>query len=226
MASFEKNPEKKVTPLNLTILIKFIIVILLFSVLLNVSRKSCWENREWIRLPTIVKRFALAKACIIKWKKQTKGPPINKVKIINPSCLKVESATNFFPSDSLKAVILATSKVTMPKINLILMFNIVNCPNRIKIQIPAVTSVELCTSALTGVGAAIAAGSHLIKGNWALFVIATKKNNKNNRLLEGLFISNGNRTRREYPRTTNKIASPDRLVKRVRRPPFALDQFW
>lgn len=37
---------------------------------------------------------------------------------------------------------------------------------------PAVTRVEECTRADTGVGAAIAAGSHLEKGIWALFVIA------------------------------------------------------
>ena len=43
---------------------------------------------------------------------------------------------------------------------------------RIKMKIPAVTRVEECTSAETGVGAAIAAGSHLINGNWALLVIA------------------------------------------------------
>lgn len=32
--------------------------------------------------------------------------------------------------------------------------------------------MEECTSADTGVGAAIASGSHLQKGNWALFVMA------------------------------------------------------
>ena len=37
---------------------------------------------------------------------------------------------------------------------------------------PAVTRVEEWTRAETGVGAAIAAGSHLIKGNWALLVMA------------------------------------------------------
>ena len=37
---------------------------------------------------------------------------------------------------------------------------------------PAVTSVEECTRADTGVGAAIAAGSHLENGIWALLVIA------------------------------------------------------
>ena len=36
------------------------------------------------------------------------------------------------------------------------------------------TRVEECTSADTGVGAAIAAGSHLEKGTWALFVIAAR----------------------------------------------------
>lgn len=37
-------------------------------------------------------------------------------------------------------------------------------------KIPAVTKVEECTNAETGVGAAIAAGSHAEKGIWALFV--------------------------------------------------------
>lgn len=36
---------------------------------------------------------------------------------------------------------------------------------------PAVTKVEECTNAETGVGAAIAAGSHLEKGIWADLVI-------------------------------------------------------
>lgn len=36
------------------------------------------------------------------------------------------------------------------------------------------TSVEECTSAETGVGAAMAAGSQLTKGNCALFVMLAK----------------------------------------------------
>jgi hypothetical protein len=47
--------------------------------------------------------------------------------------------------------------------------------NKIK---PAVTRVLLCTSDLTGVGALIALGSHLLNGNWALLVKAVKINNK------------------------------------------------
>ena len=48
--------------------------------------------------------------------------------------------------------------------------------NRTKRNTPAVTSVDECTKAETGVGAAIAAGSHLEKGSWALFVIAARVN--------------------------------------------------
>lgn len=40
---------------------------------------------------------------------------------------------------------------------------------------PAVTKVDECTRAETGVGAAMAAGSHALNGTWALFVIAAKR---------------------------------------------------
>jgi len=43
-------------------------------------------------------------------------------------------------------------------------------PSLITNQIPAVTNVDLCTKALTGVGAAIAAGNQLKNGHCALFV--------------------------------------------------------
>lgn len=44
-------------------------------------------------------------------------------------------------------------------------------------QTPAATNVEECTKELTGVGARIASNNQLIKGNPALFVNITKKNN-------------------------------------------------
>lgn len=47
---------------------------------------------------------------------------------------------------------------------------------------PAVTSVEEWTSAETGVGAAIARGSQLEKGNWALFVMAASNSPRKQRL--------------------------------------------
>jgi hypothetical protein len=46
-----------------------------------------------------------------------------------------------------------------------------NGKNRIIRKIPAVTRVEECTRAETGVGAAIAAGSQAENGIWALLVI-------------------------------------------------------
>lgn len=45
---------------------------------------------------------------------------------------------------------------------------------RIRRKTPAVTRVDEWTRAETGVGAAMAAGSQLEKGIWALFVIAAK----------------------------------------------------
>jgi len=54
---------------------------------------------------------------------------------------------------------------------------------------PAVTSVEECTKAETGVGAAIAAGSQAQNGIWALFVILVSiSSNINNLNLGVLFI--------------------------------------
>lgn len=49
-----------------------------------------------------------------------------------------------------------------------------NLKFNIKIR-PAVTKVLLWTRALTGVGALIALGNHLLKGNWALFVKPVNK---------------------------------------------------
>ena len=46
---------------------------------------------------------------------------------------------------------------------------------RINKKTPAVTRVEECTRAETGVGAAIAAGSQAENGIWALFVIPASK---------------------------------------------------
>ena len=43
---------------------------------------------------------------------------------------------------------------------------------------PAVTNVEEWTNEETGVGAAMAAGSHALKGIWALFVNPPRANKK------------------------------------------------
>lgn len=99
--------------------------------------------------------------------------------IIVPSWLNVERAIIFFISHSAIAARPATQDViaaanrridwreeTVSKVG----------KNRMRIKTPAVTRVDEWTRAETGVGAAIAAGSHLIKGNCALFVMAATIN--------------------------------------------------
>jgi hypothetical protein len=55
-----------------------------------------------------------------------------------------------------------------------------NLLNRITKNTPAVTRVEECTKEEIGVGAAIAAGSQLLNGNWALFVNLPRISRKTN----------------------------------------------
>ena len=95
--------------------------------------------------------------------------------IIIPSCLKVDKAIIFFRSNS--------NTATIPDINIVrteigkrivaTWFSNKN-ENRIRRYTPAVTNVEEWTRAETGVGAAMAAGSHAEKGIWALLVIAAR----------------------------------------------------
>ena len=94
--------------------------------------------------------------------------------IIIPNWLKVDKATIFFISISKKALILAINIVKLPTQNSSkLMLTKFSKFSKRKIkQTPAVTKVEEWTSEDTGVGAAIAAGSHALKGICALFVDA------------------------------------------------------
>lgn len=118
---------------------------------------------------------ALNKAWIIKWKNASSYSSKAIANIIIPNCLSVESAIIFFKSYSklatspdINMVIVEINKSTVLSLNL----NVLE--NRIKRYTPAVTSVEEWTSADTGVGAAMAAGSQAENGIWALFVIAAK----------------------------------------------------
>lgn len=88
-------------------------------------------------------------------------------------CLRVLRAIIFLKSCSQFAEIPASSIVSVDVVRMIdkdkgkgLLIS------RIKINVPAVTRVDEWTRAEIGVGAAIAAGSQDIKGNWALFVEA------------------------------------------------------
>jgi len=97
--------------------------------------------------------------------------------------------------------------------------------NRSNNQIPAVTKVELCTKALTGVGAAMAAGSHLANGHCALLVKDTSASpvSKTNPLSTN---NPQDALNIQYAIVINNRASPSRLVNKVRSPPLALIQLW
>jgi hypothetical protein len=111
-------------------------------------------------------------------------PPKESLKNISPNCLKVERATNFLPSVSLRAERLAIVRVKT--LTIVIAQNHVIDRNRTISHKPAVTKVELCTKALTGVGAAIAAGSHLVKGAWALLVKERTTKSKRVKILKKL----------------------------------------
>lgn len=124
---------------------------------------------------------------------------------MTPNCDKVLKATIFLISISAQAQKPAITIVTEPNtIN----HSVLKLLKRISKQIPAVTNVEECTKALTGVGAAIAAGNQEEKGNWALLVIAVKISK---RVTEYEQLP-GNNLR---DKRTNKKPSPKRLVKAV-----------
>lgn len=81
----------------------------------------------------------------------------------------------FFISHSAIALALAINIVIVATIIIIglnLSQDSMRGKNRYKRNTPAVTRVDECTRALTGVGAAIAAGNQLEKGICALLVIA------------------------------------------------------
>lgn len=90
----------------------------------------------------------------------------------------MDRAIIFFISHSIIALypaisIVADARIRRVGANHVVLFR--NGENRIRRNTPAVTRVEEWTSALTGVGAAMAAGSQGENGIWALFVIAAIK---------------------------------------------------
>ena len=147
------------------------------------------------------------------------------LRIITPNCLKVDSATIFFKSDSRKAENLAMKVVIAPNapitIKTFVLFTAGKARNNK--YTPAVTSVEECTRADTGVGAAMAAGSQALKGTCALFVIvATIKVTKvrfAGLMPPNILIGKVNDLKGDIIESEMRIkASPTRLVRAVRRP--------
>jgi len=130
------------------------------------ERLSCELPNSWILHPILMNNVDLNNACAIRWKKQKFLNPRPKRIIIIPNCLRVDKAITFLRSDSKMAQILEISIVRIPvmKIKYKELSFIKSNKRNIK-NTPAVTKVEECTSEETGVGAAIANGSHLEKGS-------------------------------------------------------------
>jgi hypothetical protein len=171
----EKNPDKKGNPQRHKTHTITPVLKLLVLKNLKLLRKSWNLSILWIITPEIIKRAALNKAWHNRWKKQKNTKPWLRENIMNPNWLKVEKAIIFFMSHSKLAQIPAINIVVNDNTNNKLLIIKTTPLKRSKRKIPAVTKVEEWTKEETGVGAAIAAGSHEEKGIWALLVIAVNK---------------------------------------------------
>lgn len=155
----------------------------------------------------------LVNACVSRWKKAGQNSPVPLLMKRKPNWLKVDSATNFLTSFSAIATKPLTIVVRNPTVRSnSWAYSVRKTSDLLKRRKnPAVTSVEECTRAEIGVGAAIAAGNQTENGNWALLV------NLVNRISP---ILRGNQTHLHHleklnnpPATNNKnTPSPTRLV--------------
>lgn len=136
------------------------------------NRISWFPIKLWITKPAHKNNIDLKIAWTIKWKNAKLVNSNDKVNIIIDSCLRVEKAIIFLRSFSKKAlipdIIIVINEIFIKKVLKILLLN--SKSKRIRRYTPAVTKVDEWTKAETGVGAAIAAGSHAEKGIWALLV--------------------------------------------------------
>ena len=117
-----------------------------------------------IKHPAEINNRALNIAWTDMWKNAKFGIFSPKHVVIRPSCLNVDKAIIFFISFSYIALIPVIKVVRMPHVIRISCIEIelwIIWLKRYIIKIPAVTSVDECTRADTGVGAAIAAGNQL-----------------------------------------------------------------
>jgi len=97
--------------------------------------------------------------------------------------------------------------------------------NLIKTTTPAVTRVDECTKALTGVGAAIAAGNQEEIGTWALFVKETKITIiEKGKKIKKIFLKI-DRSKSRRPIKISKSPSPMRFLNKVKTLLFTLFQF-
>lgn len=123
--------------------------------------------------------MALKNACMEICRKASCGWFRPMVTIIRPSWLDVEKAMIFLMSFWVSAQKAVNSVVVAPKhrqIERAVLFVDRIGLMRINKKMPATTIVLECSSAETGVGPSIAAGSHGCRPNWADFPVAARIN--------------------------------------------------
>ena len=107
------------------------------------------------------------------WQRAKRGNPTDTVRAISLTCDSVDKATIFLRSLQYRALtLLRTSEYLASTPIITRLMGDRTCPTRISTKTPAATRVDECTKEDTGVGAAIASGSHAVQGNSALFVKA------------------------------------------------------
>lgn len=124
---------------------------------------SCSSFKLWMMDPEQRKSKALKKAWVTMCKNASLGWFSPSVSIIRPSWLEVENAMIFLMSFCVRAHRAANVVVSAPRqrhnVSAVLLGAKRGC-RRISRKMPATTMVLECSSADTGVGPSIAAGSH------------------------------------------------------------------
>lgn len=113
--SLEKKADIKGNPINLKLANTTTLLVWLKNFVAPPIHRKSWPLLAlWIMLPVPTNNIALKKAWAIKWINLILGRPILRNQTISPSCLKVDKATIFFKSVSIKAFNPAIKEVALP----------------------------------------------------------------------------------------------------------------
>lgn len=142
-----------------------------------IFRMSCSPLRAWMMEPEHRNSMALKNAWVEMWRKASCGRFSPIVTIISPSWLEVEKAMIFLMSFWVRAQVAANSVERAPRhrhrVRAVWLVLSMGCV-RMSRKIPATTIVLEWSSADTGVGPSMAAGSHGCSPNWADLPVAAR----------------------------------------------------
>src|SRR5512137_1499879 len=176
ISSLEKNPENPGIPamaMHPIRNVRYVWGILEKS--WPIFRMSCSPLMAWITAPDPRNSSALKNACVYRWNTPAAYAPTPTPRNMNPRWLTVQYARPFFMLFCTSPIEAAKSAVThpTPATTIIAVGLMLNSPLlRATRYTPLVTIVAAWISALTGVGPAIASGSHTYKGICALLPVA------------------------------------------------------